>query len=162
MTFPDLLYDRHVLFWSDNCTALSAAVNGYTAYPDLAAMSNPVHLLLAGLRTRTYFLHVPGKANVADIPSRVPFIQGADGLFKLHPAGLCQAGDREAIHGIKAVHRPMLVPTLAQLQQPEVFLQSGYGWSEDVFEVTDCKIWVQCRRRRKSLSTYSILMCCQK
>jgi len=88
MTFPDLLHDRHVLFWSDNCTALSTAVNGYTAYPDLAVMSNALHLLLAGLRTRTYFLHVPCKANVADIPSRVPFIQGADGIFKLRLAGL--------------------------------------------------------------------------
>ena len=52
----------------------------------------------------------------------------ADGLFKLHPAGLFRAGDREAIDSIKAVHKTMLVPTQAQLQQLAVFLQSGYGW----------------------------------
>ena len=42
--------------------------------PELAAMSNGLHLLLAGLLSRCYSLHVPGLANPTDIPSRVPFI----------------------------------------------------------------------------------------
>jgi len=121
MTFPDLLRDRHVVFWADNTTALAAVVHGYSAYPDLAALSNTLHLLLAGLRTRTYFMHVPGEANIADIPSRVPFVPGAQ------PAGLKPA-EKIAIDSIAAVHRPMLVPTKDQLNTPEVFLQSGYGW----------------------------------
>ena len=37
-------------------------------------MSNGLHLLLAGLLSRCYSLHVPGLSNPADIPSRVPFI----------------------------------------------------------------------------------------
>jgi len=76
MTFPDLLRNRHVVFWADNTTALVVAVRGDSAYPDLAALSNTLHLLLADLRTRTFFMHVPGETNIADIPSRVPFVPG--------------------------------------------------------------------------------------
>jgi len=99
LTFSDLLRDRHVVFWADNTTALAAAVHGYSAYLDLAALSNTLHLLLAGLRTRTYFMHVPGEANIADIPSRVPFVPGAQGQPVLHPAGLKPA-DKTAIDSI--------------------------------------------------------------
>jgi len=123
LTFPDLLRDRHVVFWVENTTALAAAVHGYSAYPDLAALSNTLHLLLTGLRTRTYFMHVPGEANIADIPSRVPFVSGEHGRPVLHLTGLKPA-DKKAIDSIAAVHRPMLVPTRDQLNKPEVFIQS--------------------------------------
>ena len=128
LTFSELLKDRDVVFWVDNTTALAAAVHGYSAYPDLAALSNALHLLLAGCRTRSYFMHVPGEANPADIPSRVPFVKNADGIYELHPNGLTRPGDRDTIATIAAVHRPMLVPTPNQLNKPATFLQTGYGW----------------------------------
>jgi len=53
MTIPDILLKRDVVFWVDNTTALSACVDGYSNFPDLATLSNALHLLLAGLRTRS-------------------------------------------------------------------------------------------------------------
>ena len=58
MTFPHLLRDRHVVFWADNTTTLATTVHGYFAYPYLAALSNTLHLLLAGrLPPSTHVLH---------------------------------------------------------------------------------------------------------
>ena len=74
MTFGDLFRDRELLVWVDNVPMLSAEVNGYSHAPEMAALSNALHLLLAGLSARPRFLHVPGKANPADIPSHVPFV----------------------------------------------------------------------------------------
>jgi hypothetical protein len=125
MTFPDILLERDVVFWVDNTTALSACVDGYSNFPDLATLSNALHLLLAGLRTRSYFLHVPGKANCADIPSRVPFVDIA-GQQVLHPFLLSKVpADKLAIDGINASHRPMLFPSRDQLNQPAEFLLFG-------------------------------------
>ena len=53
MTFPDILLNQNVMFGVDNTTALSACVDGYSNFPDLATLSNALHLLLAGLRTRS-------------------------------------------------------------------------------------------------------------
>jgi hypothetical protein len=55
--------------------ALSAAVDGYSHAPEMAVLSNILHLMLAGLSVSPQFLHVPGKANPADISSRVPFVR---------------------------------------------------------------------------------------
>ena len=80
MTFEDILRDCEVIVWVDNVPTLSAAVNGYSHAPEMAALSNALYLKLAGLSARPYFLHVPGKANPADIPSRVPIICMGTGL----------------------------------------------------------------------------------
>ena len=120
MTFPDILYDRDVLLFVDNMTALKCLVDGYSAYPELATLSNVSHILLASLRSRCYSLHVPGLANPADIPSRVPFIRNLDGNFSLDPsllsAGKTGPSDVETVRKIAAHHRPMVSPTAAQLR----------------------------------------------
>jgi hypothetical protein len=73
MTFGDIFRDSELLVWVDNVPALSGAVHGYSHAPEMASLSNALHLLIAGLSATPRFLHVPGKANPADIPSRVPF-----------------------------------------------------------------------------------------
>jgi hypothetical protein len=60
--------------------------------PEMAVLANALHLLMAGINMRAYFLHVPGKANPADIPSRVPFVPH-HGSFRLDPRLLKEAGD---------------------------------------------------------------------
>ena len=39
MTFPDLFRGRDVLFFVDNVSTLSACVHGYSARPELGALS---------------------------------------------------------------------------------------------------------------------------
>ena len=67
---PAMLQDREVLFFCDNTAAMSAAVHGYARSPNLAPLSNALHLALASLRCTTWFEWVPSDANCADIPSR--------------------------------------------------------------------------------------------
>ena len=63
MTFGDIFRDRELLVWVANVPALIAAVHGYSHAPAMASLSHSLHLL-----------HLPGKANPAYIPSRVPFL----------------------------------------------------------------------------------------
>jgi hypothetical protein len=93
MTFSDIFSDRELLVWVDNVPALSAAVHGYSYAPEMASLSNALHLLLAVLSATPRFLHVPGKANPADIPSRVPFVRQA-GFHVLDPERLSPADAR--------------------------------------------------------------------
>jgi len=57
-------------FLCDNTSAMSAAVHGYARSPDLATLSNTLHLALAALKCTPFFEWVPSLANCADIPSR--------------------------------------------------------------------------------------------
>jgi len=66
--------DRDVLFFVDNMTTLKICVNGYDRHPDIAHLSNDIHLALVGLSRRVYFKWVPGKANPVALPSRDDFI----------------------------------------------------------------------------------------
>jgi hypothetical protein len=49
LTFGDLFRDHELLVWVDNVPTLSAAVNCYSHAPEMAALSNALHLMLAGL-----------------------------------------------------------------------------------------------------------------
>lgn len=64
------LKNRQVVFFCDNTSAMSAAVHGYARSPDMAALSNTLHLALAALQCTPFFEWVPSLANCADIPSR--------------------------------------------------------------------------------------------
>jgi hypothetical protein len=125
LTFGDLFRDRELLVWVDNVSALSAAVHGYSHAPEMASLSNALHLLRAGLSATPRFLHVPGKANPADIPSRVPFVR-RDGSHALDPDRLNPA-DARVVAAICACYRPMVLPTDAQLGNPKYFILRGAG-----------------------------------
>ena len=121
MTFPDLFRDRDVLFFVDNVSTLSACVHGYSARPEMGALSNAIHLMFANLGSRTFFQHVPGKANPADIPSRVPFV--FDSTDMVLEDRLLNPTDRATVLQINARHRPCVFPLREQLSKLEFFLQ---------------------------------------
>ena len=87
--------------------------------------SNALHLLLAGLSAAPRFLHVPGKANPADIPSRVPFVR-RDGSHALDPDRLRPA-DARVVAALRVCYLPMVLPTAAQLGNLEYFIRRGAG-----------------------------------
>ena len=66
----EVLQDREVLMFCDNTAAMSAAVHGYARSPNMAALSNTLHLALASLRCSLWVEWVPSDANCADVPSR--------------------------------------------------------------------------------------------
>jgi len=113
MPFGDIFRDRELLVCVDNAPALSAAVHDYRHAPEMAFLSHALHLLFAGLSAAPRFLHVPGKANPAGIPSRVPFVR-RDGSHALDPDRLRPAAAR-VVAALRACYRPMALPTAAQL-----------------------------------------------
>lgn len=119
LTSPDSFQGRDVLIWTDNVGALSACVHGYSKHPDMAALSNAIHLSLGRLQARAYFAHVPGLANPADIPSRVDFIPVGD-TFILNP-GQLSAKDAATIAAIKPTFLPLVFPTRHHLQDLSFF-----------------------------------------
>ena len=82
---------------------------------------------MAGIRARGYYMHVPGLANPADIPSRVPFVSGPKGPH-LDPTLLQkQKGDVETMEGIHAhsapTYRALVVPSASELNNAQSFIQ---------------------------------------
>jgi hypothetical protein len=114
-----------VTFACHNVPTLSVAVHGYSHAPEMVSLSNALHLLLAGLSATPRFLHVPGKANLADIPSSVPFVC-RDGSHALDPDRLSPA-DVRVVASICACYLPMVLPTAAQLGNPAYFILRGVG-----------------------------------
>ena len=66
----EVLQDRDVLVFIDNTAAMSATVHGYARSPNMAALSNTLHLALASVQCNVWVEWVPSDANCADIPSR--------------------------------------------------------------------------------------------
>jgi len=66
----EFLQNREVVFFCDNTSAMSAAVHCYARSPDLATLSNTLHLALTALKCTPFFEWVPSLANRTDIPSR--------------------------------------------------------------------------------------------
>ena len=51
----EFLQNREVVFFCDNTSAMSVAVHGYARSPDLATLSNTLHLALAALKCTLFF-----------------------------------------------------------------------------------------------------------
>ena len=108
LTFgAQFLRGREIVFFLDNTSAMSAAVHGYARSPDLADISNALHLALAGLTCSAWFEWVPSAANCADVPSRP---EDADALAFYLAARLAPwpAGLR--------------LPSLHELRHPSMFM----------------------------------------
>ena len=113
-----------MVVWVENVATLKAAVDGHCHAPAMAVLASALHLLMAGINMRAYFLHVPGKANPADIPSRIPFVPHSDS-FRLDLHLLKEPGDVLAVQGIAAEYHPMLVPSASQLADLTSFIRPG-------------------------------------
>ena len=118
VTFPDVLAGRKVIHFLDNTTALSKAVHGYANEPDMATITNSLHMCDAMLGIDAWWEWVPSKANVADLPSRDPstWDDEARGVMaKLHSRIDEQGFGR----------RELRLPTSAQLGSPAAMLHGA-------------------------------------
>ena len=91
----------------------------------MAALSTAIHLLLADSCSRAYFLHVPGKANCADIPSRVPFIANGN-TMALDPTRL-SVSDARTVAALNASFLPTVFPSASQLTDLSTFWSRSKG-----------------------------------
>ena len=118
VTFPDVLAGRKVVHFVDNTTALSKAVHGYANEPDMASITNSLHMCDTMLGIDAWWEWVPSKANVADLPSRDPstWDDEARGVMaKLHSRIGEQGFGR----------RELRLPTSAQLGSPAEMLHGA-------------------------------------
>ena len=67
------LKGRRVVHWIDNTSAIAALVKGYSGSPDSVRILHAFAAFSLGLDTSSWFLWVPSKANIADLPSRNDF-----------------------------------------------------------------------------------------
>jgi len=80
------LQGHQVFCFCDNTSAMSAVVHGYARSPDIADLSNTVHLALAALKFTPFFEWVPSLANCADtgIPSHPQGLTEEDSIRKFY------------------------------------------------------------------------------
>ena len=95
-------------------STLKACVDGYCRQPEMAALANGLHLTLGRLGACPTYEHVPGLANIADIPSRTPF-RALGQTVILDPAFMNDA-DRHTISQVKPVFREARLPSTATLR----------------------------------------------
>jgi hypothetical protein len=118
MSFPDLLQGPKILFWTDNIGTLKACVDGYTKIPKWWLLRT--RSTCASLGARVYFAFVPGLANSAYIPSRVPFVAHGS-MFKLDSARITQEAS-ETIAALNLVFRELQLPSIQDLQDRRNFI----------------------------------------
>ena len=116
VTFPDVLAGRKVLHFVDNTSALSKAVHGYANEPDMANLTNSLHMCDAMLGVDSWWEWVPSKANVADLPSRDPSTW--DGEARGVMAKINSRIDAQGFG-----RRELRLPTSAQLGNPAEMLR---------------------------------------
>jgi hypothetical protein len=126
MTFKEKMEGREVIFYIDNTSALSAC-------PDMGMLSNALALMLDGMACVSYFVHVAGKANPADLTSRVPFIVNSHGklVLDLLPVVDPDPDPDQQLRDVIAekflnesfTHCELILPTVHQLSAPEYFIK---------------------------------------
>jgi hypothetical protein len=131
MTLKEKLQGREVIFYIDNTSALSACIHGYCQAPDMGMLSNALALMLAGMACAAYFVHVAGKANPADLTSRVPFIVNSHGKLALDLRAVVDPDPDQQRRDVIAAevlnesftHCELILPTVHQLSAPEYFIK---------------------------------------
>jgi len=131
MTFKEKMLGREVIFYIDNTSALSACIHGYCQAPDMGMLSNALALMLAGMACVAYFVHVAGKANPADLPSRAPFIVNSHGKRVLDLQAVVDPDPDQQRRDVIAaeflnesfIHCELVLPTVQQLSAPEYFIK---------------------------------------
>ena len=131
MTFKEKMLGREVIFYIDNTSALSACIHGYCQAPDMGMLSNALALMLAGMACVAYFVHVAGKANPADLPSRAPFIVNSQGKRVLDLRAVVDPDPDQQRRDVIAaeflnesfIHCELVLPTVQQLSAPEHFIK---------------------------------------
>ena len=131
MTFKEKMEGREVIFYIDNTSALSACIHGYCQAPDMGMLSNALALMLAGMSCVAYFVHVAGKANPADLPSRAPFVVNSHGTLALDLRAVADPDPDQQRRDVVAAeflnesftHCELLLPTVQQLAAPEHFIK---------------------------------------
>ena len=86
----------------------------------MVALADALYLCLARLGARVYFALVPGLANSAYIPSRVPFVAHGS-MFKLDSARITQEAS-ETITALNLVFRELQLPSIQNLQDRRNFI----------------------------------------
>ena len=113
LTFPDVLRGRRVLHFVDNTAALSKLVHGYAREPDMAAVTNSLHVCDAVLDVDAWFEWVPSHANISDLPSRDPSTWDAEAR-----AVMGRLRQRVA----KEDARSVVFPSVEELRDPSAML----------------------------------------
>jgi len=111
-----VLVGRRVLHIVDNTSALSRAVHGYANEPDMANITNSLHMCDAMLGVDSWWEWVPSKANVADLPVRDP--PTWDGEARGVVAKIYSRIDAQGFG-----RRELRLPTSAQLGNPAEMLR---------------------------------------
>ena len=118
ITFPDVLAGRRVIHFIDNTVALSKAVHGYANEPDMATVTNALHVCDAVLGIDAWWEWVPSAANVADLPSRAASTWSAAAralMAKIHQRISAQGFGR----------RTLQLPTADQLDDPVAMMRGA-------------------------------------
>jgi len=115
---------EHVICGNNIVVLISKRLTVMYLHRGIFTLSNALHLLLAGLRTRHCLLYF--QEHLIALTSQVEYhlwtLQGGNSL--LHPAIMSLVpADPLAVDGIHVSHSPMLLPSRDQLTQPADFLR---------------------------------------